>query len=119
LKKKIIIAVTILITFLIYGVYWAFFDMGRLPKGKIISEVQSPNGSYTIKTFIANGGATTSYAIRGELIYNNIKKKSKNIYWNYREDKAIIEWVDDDTVIINGHELEVPNEKFDFRRDLK
>lgn len=92
--------------------------MGRLPKGSLISEVQSPNGTYAIKAYITNGGATTSYAIRGELIYNNIKKKPKNIYWNYREDKAIIEWVDDDTVIINGHELDVPNEKFDFRRNI-
>lgn len=110
--------VAILIACSIYGVYWAFFDMGRLPKGNLISEVQSPNGTYTIKAYITNGGATTSYAIRGELIYNNIRKKPKNIYWNYREDKAIIEWVDEDTVIINGHELDVPNQKFDFRRNI-
>ena len=90
--------------------------MSRLPEGELISEVQSPNGTYTVKAYLTNGGATTPYAIRGELNFNTVNKKPKNIYWNYREDKAIIEWIDDDTVLINGHELDLPNEKFDFRR---
>ena len=44
-------------------------------------------------------------------------KKPSNIYWSYREDKIINEWIDEDTVIINGHELVMPKEKFDFRRN--
>ena len=117
MKKKILIGIAVIIAVLIYGVYWAFFDIGRLPKGDLISELQSPNGTYTIKAYVTNGGATTSYAIRGELNFNNRRKSPKNIYWNYREDKATIEWIDDDTVIINGHELDVPDERFDFRRN--
>lgn len=103
--------------FLTYGVYWAFFDMSRLPKGEFISQLQSPNGKYSIKGYLINGGATTSYAIRGELNYNNFEKRPKNIYWNYREKEIIIEWVDDNTVIINGIELDVASEKYDFRRN--
>lgn len=91
--------------------------MNRLPKGKLISEVKSPDETYTIKAYLTNGGATTSYAIRGELNFNKSNKKSKNIYWNYREEEATIEWVDNDTVIINGIQLSVPNERFDFRRE--
>lgn len=106
----------LIILFLAYGVYWAFFSMSRLPKGELITEVKSPNGTYTVKAYQTNGGATVSYAIRGELNFNTVNKKTKNIYWNYREDKATIEWIDDGTVIINGHELDVPREKFDFRR---
>ena len=117
MKKKTLIIFLCIIVFLAYGVYWAFFDMDRLPKGELISEVQSPNGEYSIKGYLTNGGATTSYAIRGELNYNNSKRRAKNIYWNYREEEAIIEWVDNNTVIINGIELDVPNEKFDFRRN--
>lgn len=107
---------TVIIALLVCGVYWAFFDMNRLPKGELISEVQSPNGTYTIKAYLINGGVTTSFAIRGELNFNRVNKRPKNIYWNYKEDRAMIEWIDDNTVIINRHKLDVPGEKFDFRR---
>ena len=90
--------------------------MGRLPKGELINEIKSPNGTYTVKAYLTNGGATVSYAVRGELNFNRVNKKPKNIYWNYREDKATVEWIDDNTVIINGYELDVLREKFDFRR---
>lgn len=114
--KKIIIIIVIIVLVLSCGIYRSFFDMNNLPKGKLISEVQSPDGRYTVKAYISDAGATTAYAIRGELVFNTIKKNPKNIYWNYREDKAEIEWIDNDTVIINGHKLNVPNERFDFRR---
>lgn len=39
----------------------------------------------------------------------------KNIYWNYNEETANIELKDNDTVVINGQTLNVPEEKFDFR----
>jgi len=98
-----------------YGVYWLFFDMNRLPTGDYITEETSQDGTYTVKAYLSNGGATTSFSVRGELVYNHRKGKTKNIYWNYREDSAYIEWIDKDTVVINGHSLNVPNEKFDFR----
>lgn len=114
--KKILVIIVIIVLILSYGTYRAFFDMDNLPKGKLISEVQSPDGKYTIKAYISDAGATTAYAIRGELDFNTKSRKPKNIYWNYREDKAVIEWIDNDTVVINGYKLDVPNEKFDFRR---
>ena len=98
-----------------YGVYWAFFDMNRLPKGEYLTEETSPNGKYTLKAYVTNGGATTSYSVRGELVFNKKGDKTKNIYWNYREDTANIIWTDNNTVEINGHTLGVPNDKFDFR----
>ena len=99
-----------------YGVYWAFFDMNRLPTGEYLTEETSPNGEYTLKAYVTNGGATTSYSVRGELIFNDEDFKTKNIYWNYREDNANISWSDNNTVIINGQTLDVTKEKFDFRR---
>ncbi|MGG1661182.1 DUF5412 domain-containing protein [Brevibacillus sp. NRS-1366] len=98
-----------------YGVYWAFFDMNRLPTGDYLTEVTSPDGTYTLKAYLTNGGATTSYAIRGELVFNNRNHKTKNIYWNYREETADIQWKDNSTVVINGHTLHVPTDTFDFR----
>lgn len=120
-KRKKIVKVSLIVGILLmggigYGIYWAFFDMNRLPTGEYLTEETSPDGTYTIKAYRNNGGATTSYSIRGELVFNQSNSKTKNIYWNYREDTAEIEWIDNDTVIINGHTLEVPNEKFDFRK---
>ncbi|MBV1757797.1 MAG: DUF5412 domain-containing protein [Dethiosulfatibacter sp.] len=117
MKKKLIITVIVVITVLAYGVYWSFFDLARLPIGELISEKISPDGVYTVKAYLTNGGATVAYAIRGELNFNTANRKPKNIYWNYREEDATIEWMDENTVIINGIELDVPNEKFDFRRE--
>ncbi|MBM7602728.1 hypothetical protein JOC75_000698 [Metabacillus crassostreae] len=115
---KTLITVSFLFIALVgYVIYWAFFDMNRLPTGAYLTEVTSPDGTYTLKAYVANGGATTSYSIRGELVFNERKSKTKNIYWNYEEDTANISWTDDDTVVINGHSLDVLDEKYDFRRE--
>lgn len=113
---KLLFVVGFLIAVLVgYGVYWAFFDMNRLPTGEYLTEEVSPDGKYTLKAYVANGGATTSYTIRGELVFNQKKNKTKNIYWNNEEDSAEITWIEDDTVVINGHTLNVPKDQFDFR----
>ena len=119
-KRKKIVKISLIISFLFigfigYGIYWAFFDMNRLPTGEYLTEETSPDGTYTVRAYLNNGGATTSYSIRGELVFNKNNSKTKNIYWNYREDTAEIEWMDNNTVIINGHTLEVPNGKYDWR----
>ena len=119
-KRKKIVKISLIISILFlgligYGIYWAFFDMNRLPTGEYLTEETSPDGTYTLKAYLTNGGATTSYSIRGELVFNNRNGKTKNIYWNYSEETANIEWTDNDTVVINGHTLNVPKEKFDFR----
>ncbi|MBO1581253.1 DUF5412 domain-containing protein [Bacillus sp. XF8] len=113
--KRLVIGGLFIVGVIGYGVYWAFFDMSRLPTGEFLSEETSPDGKYTLKAYVTNGGATTSFSIRGELVRNDQNKKTKNIYWNYRENTANIIWSDNDTVIINGHKLDVPNDKFDFR----
>ena len=112
---KIFLVVGLLLIGIIgYGVYWAFFDMNRLPTGEYITEETSPNGTYTLKAYVSSPSLSAD-TVRGELIFNKRNGKTKNIYWNYRESTAKIEWIDDDTVVINGHRLNVPKEKFDFR----
>ncbi|CAG9611270.1 hypothetical protein BACCIP111899_00442 [Bacillus rhizoplanae] len=117
-KRKVVV---VLFSIFIIGasfVYWKFFSLQGVPKGELIQEVKSPNGTYTLNAYITNGGATTSFAVRGELIFNKRKIfKTKNIYWHYKEDQANIEWQSEDTVIINGHTLHVPDETYDFRKD--
>ncbi|MCM3358323.1 MULTISPECIES: DUF5412 domain-containing protein [unclassified Psychrobacillus] len=116
LLKVFIIGSLLIVGLVGYGVYWAFFDMNRLPTGEYLTEEISPNGKYTLKAYVTNGGATTSYSVRGELVFNDKDNKTKNIYWNYREESASISWKDNNTVIINGHTLDVTKDKFDFRR---
>ena len=43
--------------------------------------------------------------------------KVRNIYWNYKCEKAEIEWDDEDTaiIVINGVELDVMEDKYDWR----
>lgn len=116
--KKLLFIFLSIVGILAYGVYWAFFDMERLPEGEYIGEVTSPDGRYTVKAYVTNGGATTSFAVRGELNFNQDKRKSKNINWQYKIETASIKWLDNDTVIINNVELDVPNDKYDYRRDM-
>lgn len=44
--KKILISVLLLLDLLTYGIYWAFFDIDRLPKGKFLASSTSPDGTY-------------------------------------------------------------------------
>ncbi|KGR76187.1 DUF5412 domain-containing protein [Ureibacillus sinduriensis] len=119
-KRKKIVKISLIISFLfmgviVYGVYWAFFDMNRLPTGEYLTEETSPDGKYTLKAYVSSPSLSAD-AVRGEIVFNERNGKTKNIYWNYRESTAKIEWLNNNTVVINGYTLEVPNEKFDFRR---
>lgn len=97
-----------------YGIYWLFFDCARF-KQELIAESTSPQGTYTVKAYVSDAGATTSYTVFGELVFNHEKRKPKKIYWQYRESEANIYWSDDDTVSINGVTLNVPDETYDDR----
>ncbi|SUY46583.1 Uncharacterised protein [Clostridium putrefaciens] len=89
--------------------------MSNLPTGEYLSSSTSPNGRYVIRTYLCNGGATVYYEVRGELIINNKNKKVKNIYWEYKINVSEITFDNDDTVIINGYNINLPNGKYDWR----
>jgi hypothetical protein len=91
-----------------------FRGMNNLPEGDYLSSYDSPSKDYSINIYLCNGGATTDFSIRGELVIKNESKK--NIYWSYHEQEANVEWIDDDTVIINGRTLNVLEDIYDFRR---
>lgn len=118
-KRKVfyfIMTVFLVVTFsIVYVIYRTNFSMAHLPTGEKLFASKSPVGTYTLNIYRTNGGATTSYAIRGELRFNKQKGKVKNIYWEYKNDTAKVEWLDDNRVRINGHILHLPNEKYDYR----
>ena len=118
MKKWLIpvIIVIIIVALIVYGIYWAFFDIQRINGQEIITTSISPDASYTVTAYLNNGGATTDYAVLCA-VKNNKTGKERNIYWNYRCYKAEMHWLDNKTVSINGVELDVTKDLYDFRRN--
>lgn len=117
-KKNLIIISIIIVTMvgaIAYAINWAFFDIQRIDGQKYITESNSTNKTYTVTAYLNNSGATTDYAVLCTLKNNN-NGKTKNIYWQYRCEKADMEWLNDETIKINGKELNVKNEIYDYRR---
>lgn len=99
----------------VFGIYWAFFDVQRINGQDILTELTSPNSTYTVTAYLNNGGATTDYAVLCT-VTDNKTGKSKNIYWNAPCQTADVAWVDDVTVMINEVKLDVRHDVFDYRR---
>ena len=112
---KIFIISLLVIALLFYAVYWAFFDIQHIKGQKFLAESTSPTEKYTITAYLNNGGATTSYAVLCT-VKNNKTGKKKKIYWQYRCENAEIIWKDYETAVINGIELNVNKEIYDYRR---
>lgn len=103
--------------FIVIGfIWWFLFAPSYLqfaPKGEYISQSTSPNGDYIVKIYRSSGGATTPFAIRGEVTYTKkIFNKRKNIYWNYPQETAKVKWINNKTVTISGHILNVKEDTF-------
>lgn len=90
--------------------------MNNLPKGDFLESTVSPDGAYNVNFYVANGGATTSLSIRGELVINK-NNENKTIYWDSPQESVRFYWIDNNTIVINGQEIKLPNGKFDFRHD--
>ena len=89
--------------------------MDFLPRGERILVSESPGGNQ-IHLYLCNGGATTSYAIRGEAVTD---RGVKNIYWQYDETRADVRWLSDEVVNINGVVLNIYEDVYDYRRNSR
>lgn len=94
-----------------------FFNIDRVPKGDLLAEEVSPTGAYTVLTYVSNGHSTVAPAVRGEVIYHNKNDNKRNLYWAYRIEAGEIEWINEHIVSINGMELDVRKDTYDFRKD--
>lgn len=111
----IVIGLLIILGFIVWKL---ILDPSNIPTGEYMFKSVSPDKNYTVKIYQSSGGATTGFAIRGELIENNkLFNEKKNIYWNYPQETATVKWLDNDTVNISGHEIDVKSQIFDFRYD--
>lgn len=92
----------------------AMFGMDHLPHGELLETVYSPDGVYKINSFLVSGNATVDFSVRCEVVENSSGKK-RNIYWEYHCESACIEWIDNTTVVINGKQLNVLTDSYDWR----
>ncbi|WP_245676760.1 DUF5412 family protein [Bacillus solimangrovi] len=65
----------------------------------------SPDGNYKIEFYLTNGGATTSFGVLGKLDGPLWFKKTIND--DYHMDKADVEWINEHTISINNHILDL------------
>ncbi len=113
LQKRLLVLL-LLVGILGYAFYWAFYDIQRIKGVEMLATAIAPDGQHIVTTYLTNGGATTSYGVIGE-VRNNNTGKSWNIYWQYRCWEAEVDWIDNETVVINGVKLNIHHDKYDFR----
>ena len=123
MKKNIIIVALILccplLLYVIFdkiigGLYYEYFTLQGVTGQELIRESVSPDNEYVIRAYRNSGGATTPWAVLCTLT-DNKTGKTKNIYWQNRQESAIIEWIDNDTVSINYVLLDLPDDTYDYR----
>ena len=99
-----------------YGFYWAFFDIQRYEGHEDLFSLSSPTKAYTLTAYRNNGGGNSGYAILFS-ITNNANGETRNIYWDGDATDADVQWLDGTTVVINGRELNVNEDVYDYRRE--
>ncbi|WJY28134.1 DUF5412 family protein [Sporosarcina trichiuri] len=97
-----------------FAFYWLFIDMQHLPTEERLLSSRSPDGEYTLTVYRNNGGATVPYTLSGEVTAARTGKQTI-IYWADGVE-AEVEWSGETNVRINGVELDVRSEKYDYRR---
>lgn len=79
---------------------------------ELLGETVSSDGKYKVEAYLINGGATVDWAVKCYLREGDIKKE---IYRNYHINEANMVWIDNDTISINNHNIDLPKGKYDFR----
>ena len=111
----------LLIGFLLFSLFliinYLFFNIERVPEGELLAEELSPTGEYTVLTYVSNAHSTVAPAVRGEVIYHEKNSEKRNLYWAYRMEEGEIDWITEHIVSINGMELDVRSDTYDFRKE--
>jgi hypothetical protein len=94
---------TVIVSFLLSFVLFIGVLRLLIISEELIDTTDSPNHHYTINIYLTNGGATTSLGVLGKL--DGPLWFEKTIYDDYEMDRAEVEWLNDYTVSINNHIL--------------
>lgn len=89
--------------------------MEKLPLGSFQEEYDSPSKMYTVNSYICSSADVIDWAARCEVV-NNLSGEKRNIYWDYKIEVVKIAWVNENTVSINGHIINVEKEDYDWRK---
>ncbi|MFS0824650.1 DUF5412 family protein [Bacillus sp. 1P02SD] len=117
IKMKRPFSILLFLILTVFCINWLYFDYSRF-KEEYLFESTSPKGTFTIKIYRSKTGKVSPYVVLGELVINKKNKETKYIYFD-EVDHAKIEWLDDDTVLINNVPLELPEEYWHIREGLK
>ncbi|MGG0386287.1 DUF5412 family protein [Priestia filamentosa] len=71
----------------------------------LFKTIYSPDHNYKIEFYLTNGGATTSFGVLGKLA--GPLWFEKTVYDDYRMDRADVKWINNHTVSINNHILDL------------
>lgn len=108
----------IFVVSMLIGCILTLSSCSPLVSEEYISTSISPDKTYTLETYKVNGGATVDYSIKVYKTGDNTSFGKTLIYNKYHEYDAEIEWIDNDTVLINGVALDLSkDETYDWRND--
>lgn len=79
---------------------------------ELLGETVSSDGKYKVEAYLINGGATLDWSVK---CYLREGESKKEIYRDYHINEANMIWIDNDTISINNHNIDLPNGKYDFR----
>ena len=79
---------------------------------ELLGETVSSDGKYKVEAYLINGGATVDWSVK---CYLREGESKKEIYRYYHINEANMIWIDNDTISINNHNIDLPNGKYDFR----
>lgn len=79
---------------------------------EFLGETVSSDGKYKVEAYLINGGATVDWSVK---CYLREGESKKEIYRDYHINEANMVWIDNDTISINNHNIDLPNGKYDFR----
>ena len=108
-----------IIAFVVIGaivVFLTLFGFQKLfyshnPFLELQESVNSPSGAFAIEIYLSDAGATTGHAILGVRV-NNKTRWRKKIYTQNRQSAAIVHWLNDEVVVINGITLNIFRDKY-------
>lgn len=116
ISKKIlgisILSIVSIIIMLCVAGYLVFRSDYIIPKENFAERISSPNKTYEAEVY----GLGDIGQLRVDIVNTNTKK-SKLIYWSWKETFIDFKWIDDNNVYINGKYLNVAKDKYDKRRD--
>ncbi|WP_339216711.1 DUF5412 family protein [Solibacillus sp. FSL W8-0372] len=111
LSKKIIAIFINTISFIFTGLILVYFALKILifsvGGAEHLFTSNSPNRHYTLDFYAFDAGAMGTFGIRAEL--DGPLGFKKQLYYERHGEEANVQWLTDDIVIINGHELNLKN----------